>query len=664
MEESKILDCRNLRISFRTLNGTVKAVRGIDFQLYRGKTLAIVGESGSGKSVTSKAVMGILAPNKIVEEGEILYGDKDLLQISEEEFCKLRGSKISMIFQDPFSSLNPIKKVGIQITESMKLKRASARKEAKYNFKYSKKIYDDFIAKHPDCGYSSKDLDQVVEMYKNKNSSEEAFKLSKFDRITNDNVISYEKTILATVNEAKKQKLSEQMAAYKSKRAIKHEELQKALDSANEKIAETHTDYTKYDLTSLNKLTEKIFAEYYKDLLKRYQENSKKLEETFSKFASLDGDEFINAVKANIKDMNGYVLACQNDLALEKDELIYTFGVSIKHLVKDYYLRKKDELKKEKTAEKNKKKEAAGKSTDLTAKQKAWASEINTASCTKVEKIKNQIASVIDALKTDYVKNLTEAMEEKNTKKNAEAYVKAFTDGIVTYSHPVNNEEIIERAINILGLVGIPEPQKRIKQYPFEFSGGMRQRIVIAIALSSNPEILICDEPTTALDVTIQAQILELINDLKKKLNLSIIFITHNLGVVANMADDIAVMYAGKIVEYGTVDEIFYEPKHPYTWALLASMPDLETKTKLDAIPGAPPNMIIPPKGDAFAARNKYAMKIDFEKEPPHFYVSPTHWAATWLLAKGAPKVEPPTIVTERINRMKKLNAEANKEKE
>ena len=245
MEESKILDCRNLRISFRTLNGTVKAVRGIDFQLYRGKTLAIVGESGSGKSVTSKAVMGILAPNKIVEEGEILYGDKDLLQISEEEFCKLRGSKISMIFQDPLSSLNPIKKVGIQITESMKLKRASARKEAKYNFKYSKKIYDDFIAKHPDCGYSSKDLDQVVEMYKNKNSSEEAFKLSKFDRITNDNVISYEKTILATVNEAKKQKLSEQMAAYKSKRAIKHEELQKALDSANEKIAETDRKSTR-----------------------------------------------------------------------------------------------------------------------------------------------------------------------------------------------------------------------------------------------------------------------------------------------------------------------------------------------------------------------------------------------------------------------------------
>lgn len=150
--------------------------------------------------------------------------------------------------------------------------------------------------------------------------------------------------------------------------------------------------------------------------------------------------------------------------------------------------------------------------------------------------------------------------------------------------------------------VGIPEPHKRFNQYPFEFSGGMRQRIVIAIALSANPDILICDEPTTALDVTIQAQILELINRLKKERKLSVIFITHDLGVVANMADRIAIMYAGKVVEYGTADDVFYDPRHPYTWALLASMPDLETKEKLDAIPGTPPNMIIPPKGRRLCA--------------------------------------------------------------
>ena len=194
-------------------------------------------------------------------------------------------------------------------------------------------------------------------------------------------------------------------------------------------------------------------------------------------------------------------------------------------------------------------------------------------------------------------------------------------------------------------------------RYPHEFSGGMRQRVVIAIAVACNPQILICDEPTTALDVTIQAQILELINQLKVERNLSVIFITHDLGVVANMADEIAVMYAGKIVEYGTAQDIFYDPRHPYTWALLSSMPDLDTSDKLDAIPGTPPNMIYPPVGDAFADRNKYAMKIDFEKQPPMFKVSDTHMAATWLLHPNAPKVEIPKIITDRIARMKQKSA-------
>ena len=177
----------------------------------------------------------------------------------------------------------------------------------------------------------------------------------------------------------------------------------------------------------------------------------------------------------------------------------------------------------------------------------------------------------------------------------------------------------------------------------------MRQRIVIAIALIANPDILICDEPTTALDVTIQAQILELINRIKRERKLSCIFITHDLGVVANMADRVAVMYAGKIVEYGTAEEVFFDPKHPYTWALLSSIPDVDSKERLDAIPGTPPNMIYPPKGDAFALRSKYAMKIDFEQEPPYFKVSDTHYAATWLLHENAPKVEMPKIVSERI---------------
>ena len=215
-----------------------------------------------------------------------------------------------------------------------------------------------------------------------------------------------------------------------------------------------------------------------------------------------------------------------------------------------------------------------------------------------------------------------------------------------------SKEQIQARALEMLQLVGVNEPEKRLKQYPHELSGGMRQRVMIAMALACEPDILIADEPTTALDVTIQAQILELINRLKEERNLSVIFITHDLGVVANMADRIAVMYAGKIVEYGTSEDVFYHSAHPYTWALLSSMPDLDTNEKLDAIPGTPPNMIYPPAGDAFAPRNKYAMQIDFERQPPMFRISDTHYAATWLLHPDAPKVDPPKAITDRIARM------------
>jgi oligopeptide transport system ATP-binding protein len=188
--------------------------------------------------------------------------------------------------------------------------------------------------------------------------------------------------------------------------------------------------------------------------------------------------------------------------------------------------------------------------------------------------------------------------------------------------------------------VGIEDAERRFRSYPFEFSGGMRQRIVIAIALAADPEILVCDEPTTALDVRVQAQILELIKRLQKERKLSVLFITHDLGVVAKIADRVAVMYAGKIVEYGKAQEIFYDAKHPYTWALLSSSPSLTTEGRLPAIAGSPPTLSKEIKGDAFAPRNSYAMKIDFEKEPPFFEVSETHSAATWLLHPDAPKVE------------------------
>ena len=203
-----------------------------------------------------------------------------------------------------------------------------------------------------------------------------------------------------------------------------------------------------------------------------------------------------------------------------------------------------------------------------------------------------------------------------------------------------------EKTLEYLRDVGIADPEVRFKQYPHEFSGGMRQRVVIAIAVACNPQILICDEPTTALDVTIQAQILELLKEMRVKYNLTIILITHDLGVVANIADRVAVMYAGDIVEIGTSDEIYYDPRHPYTWALLSSMPQMGVKGEdLFNIQGTPPNLFTEIRGDAFAPRNPLALKIDFVKRPPYFDVSATHRAKTWLLDPRAPKIEPPAAV-------------------
>ena len=339
----KVLDVKNLEIDFHTYAGDVKAIRNVSFHLNRGETLAIVGESGSGKSVTTRTIIGLLAQNAEIVGGEIDFHNKNLLKIKERDWRKIRGNEISMIFQDPMTSLDPTMKIGQQIAEPL----------------------------------------------------------------------------------------------------IKHK--------------------------------------------------------------------------------------------------------------------------------------GAG-------KKEAW-----------------------------------------------------------------------KKALEMMKAVGIPDAEKRINQYPHQFSGGMRQRIVIAIALICEPEILLADEPTTALDVTVQAEILDLMKDLQKKIGTSIIFITHDLGVVAGMADRVSVMYAGEILEYGSVDDIFYNPQHPYTWGLINSMPTLKSK-KLESIPGTPPNLLDPPKGDPFAPRNKYAMKIDLERKPPFFKVSDGHYAATWLLHPRAPKVTPPAEIIRRQKKFSEMN--------
>ncbi|MBO4799708.1 MAG: ABC transporter ATP-binding protein [Lachnospiraceae bacterium] len=223
----------------------------------------------------------------------------------------------------------------------------------------------------------------------------------------------------------------------------------------------------------------------------------------------------------------------------------------------------------------------------------------------------------------------------------------------------VTRKEAYARSVELLREVGITDPQRTMTQYPHQLSGGQRQRIVIATALSCNPEILICDEPTTALDVTIQNRILDLIQKIQQARGISVIFITHNLGVVAKIADYVGVMYAGKIIEYGSVFDIFYDPRHPYTWGLLSAIPEgADDKGELYSIPGTPPNLAKEIKGDAFAPRNPYALAVDFKAEPPMFRISDTHFAATWLLDERAPKVEMPDELKERIAKMKQEGAD------
>ena len=271
--------------------------------------------------------------------------------------------------------------------------------------------------------------------------------------------------------------------------------------------------------------------------------------------------------------------------------------------------------------------------------------------------------AIIDCAKVKYTKDwqqirgcrIATVFQDPMTSLNPVLTIGKQISTVIIKHQKCSQEEAKKRTLDIMAKVGIPEPEKRYDDYPFMYSGGMRQRIVIAIALSCQPKILICDEPTTALDVTIQAQIIRLIKDLQHQLGYTTVYITHDLGVVANVAERVAVLYGGQIVELGTVEDIFYEPKHPYTWALLSSLTQLAEKgDDLFSIPGTPPSLYNKIIGDAFAPRNAYAMAIDRVKEPPMFQINDHHWAKTWLLDPRAPEVEPPKIIQNLHEKMLK----------
>ena len=712
------LHVQDLRISFRTSNGKVQAVRDISFDLAKGETLAIVGESGSGKSVTSKAILGIQAANAVTESGEIIYDGQDLLKINEEAFHKIRGDKIAMIFQDPMSSLDPIVKIGKQLTEAMILKGKARQRESRTNFNtYLKNLnkamieaggdagamtnlckrFDNFEFKHialessynlakDNAEGAIADLDILIFELEKNSQKDVSFRIADVVRQAkashNKYVVSEDtdrvNELAAAINRLwKRAKKTKDYATILPVLRELRDLLKKALEKKvpnffrmgyyvtfhNEPLPNLPIEQLNAHLLQI--LDKEFMNEFLANAQKAMQytagvayENMAKaialMEESLPLFAQekLDKKTSMEAFKA----MAAAAKATIDPLGTQKDSLTFTFAPAVKHELHNYFAADGKNRKADKIYKKEKRKYDR-----IIAKGKTPDYQVAAPAILDQELIKQNIAHLINRQIAHYHELMT---KRDNRDFKAETiwaidYLKENASGVVA---KVTKHVAKTRAIKLMEEVGIAEAHRRYNQYPFEFSGGMRQRIVIAIALAANPDILICDEPTTALDVTIQSQILELINKLKKERQLSVIFITHDLGVVANMADRVAVMYAGKIVEVGTSEDIFYDPKHPYTWALLSSMPDLDTNEKLESIPGTPPNMIYPPVGDAFAARNKYAMQIDFEKQPPMFKVNDTHYAATWLLHPDAPKVDPPKTILDRIARMKAKRGAENAE--
>ena len=718
MSNDKKLIVKNLTISFRTDNGKLQAVRDISFDLNEGETLAIVGESGSGKSVTSKAIMGILAGHSIVESGEIIYDGQDLLKISEKDFRNIRGDKIAMIFQNPLSSLNPIVKIGRQLTEAMILKGKTRQRESRVAFNTLLKTlrqtmaltiggdnaaaeaeaickrFDKFEYKHLELegkynvAYESAydaafELESLIFEIEKTAAKDMVYRVKRVAKLANLSVHEY------VVNEKAEEVKAAAVTALESLTGAKNgdESARAALIDAlntvkailDEAVAFTKPNFFAmgFYLTNCEEPLPALPVDELNAFLRKYLDDNFMLDfiakvkdaliysahnsirEKREAIESLQAHRHVfaeeNLNRANcvgaLKAMNKEVVEGIDRLELVKDSFSYTFESGMKSEINRYFTAVVKNPKEEKRFARQ---QAAYDA--KVAKGKEPDSSVIPANVTNLEVVKQNMLRQIDRL----IENLEKRIATVDSRDfDAEAvaivdYLKAQASGVV---HKVTKSMAKNKALKLMAEVGIPDARIRYNQYPFQFSGGMRQRIVIAIALAADPDILICDDPTTALDVTIQAQILELINKLKEERHISVIFITHDLGVVANMADRIAVMYAGKIVEQGTSEDVFYDPRHPYTWALLSSMPDLDTNEKLEAIPGTPPNMIYPPVGDAFAARNKYAMQIDFEMQPPMFKVSDTHYAATWLLHPDAPYVDMPKIIRDRIERMKEQEA-------
>ena len=607
-----LLSLKDVEVKFNVRGRILTAIRRVSLDIYENEALAIVGESGSGKSVLTKTFAGMLESNGFISNGTIILSDDEISDTSVE----------------------------LNAANSRKLKQ-----------------YQDMLNKH---SVLERGADEFRAIQEKKNQIQAAQALS----------LDEEADFAARLKRLKDNAVDKNN--YLQTLDRRNAEDAKEIVKVKQQIAEFEAEREQLE-AERKKILEERMAKYKSESghAARDAEALKKLEaERAEKIAKADNPD-------NPNGLTDEVLARNERLA--KELLLSTARYPWKKQLK--FRRKLDKAFKiaMSTGADLNDPDVLGKIFDVAAFRVEYRSTetpeerdaaMQTEEGKDLKPIKNPVLhgyAIVDCAKVKYTEDwqkirgtrIATVFQDPMTSLNPVITIGKQIMSVILKHQKCSREEARARTIEIMGKVGIPDPEKRFDDYPFEYSGGMRQRIVIAIALSCQPKILICDEPTTALDVTIQAQILQLIKDLQRDLGFTVVYITHDLGVVANVAERVAVLYAGQIVEIGSVEEIFYEPKHPYTWALLSSLPQLcEKGTDLFSIPGTPPSLYNKIKGDAFAPRNQYAMAIDLEKEPPMFQVSPTHFAKTWLLDPRAPKVEIPKNITNLHEKMKRLHVD------
>lgn len=591
MENKKtILSIKDLYVKFRVRGRILTAIRGISLDIYENETIAIVGESGSGKSVFTKTFAGMLDSNGFIDQGSIIFNDEELSDTvvayddSAKRLVAAFAEKLNEYSHLEFGA--DIYKEMLELDAQKRAKNGLSDEEEAEFKKNLKAMKDDRI-----------NLFNLKQTYDPKQEKDKIKEASARLKEMEAEYKAYEKKRDDLKKERKNaaEQDPEFMRQYHEKKAALKAKYDEAIKQAvSEETKERNLVLAKEILLSSGRFSLRKRRKCIKGLLEALR---KAMEMGVDLNNESERNQVFDAVTFRVKFLNEITVA-EHEKLLHPDQPLRTDEKSQKMLLHGYCI-------------------------------------LN-------------LASFNDA--TDWMQvrgaKIATVFQDPMTSLNPILTIgKQISSIIMKHQHCSENDARL-RAIEIMGKVGIPNPEQRFDDYPFQYSGGMRQRIVIAIALSCQPKILICDEPTTALDVTIQAQILQLIKDLQKEFNFTTVFITHDLGVVANVADRVAVLYAGQVIEVGTVEEVFYDPKHPYTWALLSSLPQLATKNaKLYSITGTPPSLYNAIVGDAFAPRNPYCLKVDTLAEPPMFKVTDTHYARTWLLHPDAPKVEKPEII-------------------